>query len=92
MKKSDDDKLCDILIGKAVMDLLARDEAISWGSLLGKLQAALDAGDVEGRIAKMAIEEVMAEMASRGTSGNLNMDSPGGQIRISANYGGPTKH
>ncbi|MCX8957588.1 hypothetical protein [Erwinia psidii] len=91
MKNSDDEKLCDILIGEAVVELLARNEAISWGSLLGKLQAALDAGDVEVRIAKMAIEEVKAGMASRYTSG-ISIDNPNDTIRLSGTSCSSTKH
>ncbi|EOS94932.1 hypothetical protein LU631_22350 [Erwinia tracheiphila] len=92
MKNNDDDKLCDILIGEAVMELLARDEAISWGSLLGKLRAALDVGDVEVRIVEMAIKEVKAGMASRGTSGSISLDNSGTILRLSGATGSPTRH
>ncbi|EXU75797.1 MULTISPECIES: hypothetical protein [Erwinia] len=91
MKNSDDEKLCDILIGEAVMELLAGDKAISWSSLLKKLQAMLEAGNSDPRIVMMAIEEVKAGMASRSTSGSISMEMES-VIGMSANLSAPTKH
>ncbi|MGK3141665.1 hypothetical protein [Pantoea sp. C2G6] len=63
------EKLSEILIGEAVLALLEADEAISWRALLGKLQLKLAEGLDEDRTqaAMLAIQEVKAEMRSRGT-------------------------
>lgn len=66
MNKIDDEKLCDILIGEAVIELLSDKARISRRALLTKLQAMLEGEKDESRrrATKLAIREVRSEMNS----------------------------
>ncbi|WHQ73460.1 hypothetical protein [Pantoea sp. Lij88] len=69
MKNSDENKLCNILIGEAVIALFNEGVHISWRRLLGKLQTVLDgsADDLKrAHAARLAIQDIQAEMAIRG--------------------------
>lgn len=66
MNKIDDEKLCDILIGEAVIELLGDKVRISCHALLTRLQAKLEGekDDQRRRAAALAIKEVGSEVAS----------------------------
>lgn len=66
MNKIDDGKLCDILIGEAVIELLGDKARISRHALLTRLQAKLESekDDQRRRAVALAIKEVGSEMAS----------------------------
>lgn len=65
MKNHDDEKLCDLLIGEAVIALLLEKVGISRRALLSKLELMLKAEEDEerARATLLAIQDVKTEIA-----------------------------
>lgn len=65
MKNHDDEKLCDLLIGEAVIALLREKVGISRRALLSKLELMLKAEEDEkrARATLLAIQDVKTEIA-----------------------------
>lgn len=65
MKNHDDEKLCDLLIGEAVIALLREKVGISRRALLSKLELMLKAEEDEerARATLLAIQDVKKEIA-----------------------------
>ncbi|WP_312180976.1 hypothetical protein [Pantoea sp. CTOTU46764] len=65
MNNNGEEKLCDLLIGEAVLALLQEKAGISRRALLAKLQFMLEAEQDEERAhaTKLAIQDVMSEIA-----------------------------
>ncbi|MDY0928864.1 hypothetical protein SOM41_21185 [Enterobacter sp. CFBP8995] len=65
MKNHGEEKLCDLLIGEAVLALLHEKVGISRRALLSKLQFMLEAEEDEERVhaIKLAIQDVKGEIA-----------------------------
>ncbi|MFJ5158938.1 hypothetical protein ACIP6T_07160 [Pantoea sp. NPDC088449] len=73
MKNSDDKKLCDILIGEAVIELFNEDAPVSRATLIGQLEKMLHAADTpeKKRVARLALETIKtgSEMNNNEKSG-----------------------
>ncbi|MFJ5159994.1 hypothetical protein ACIP6T_12540 [Pantoea sp. NPDC088449] len=94
MKNSDEEKLCDILIGEAVVRLLREKGRISQRALLTKLRLMLNAehDEVRMRATKLAIRDVEAEMVRRDSPGAGEREK--GVIITTGKFGndGSTRH